>query len=986
MNTLLQKNRLSFLFLMLIILSLYTSAFSSNQDQFDVIYYEIDLAINPETEIIDGSVYVQAISEIDGLSQLTLDFYSNMTVTSVTGNAASFTHANNLLVIDLDRNYNQGETVSATAFYNGHPATSTGFEPMVYDHSHGTVIISSESCPYYARCWWPCKDRPDDKPQSMDIKITVPTNLTVGSNGALIEVIDNGDGTRTHHWQIRNPIATYLVSITISDYRIIQDEYITAQQDTLPIMHFVLPEDYNAALTDFDNVNQMIEILSSYYGEYPYMNEKYGVAQYVGYWGGMEYQTITSVQTYMVRGDHSYDDLFLHELAHQWWGDCVSPKDFHHSWISEGFAVFSEALYYGHLEGMEKYHSYMENQNNASGIKGIMYRHDISTPLKVYAHIVYNKGAWVLHMLRHVVGEDNFWAGLREYFSQHQYSSATTEDLQHAFEAVVGDSLGWFFHQWIYEPNYPHYYYGWQLEPITGNNIIKVFIDQIQTDAPLFKMPVDITLYSAAWESTATVIVKDSTQFFLFTPSKNITDVIIDKDNWILKETDKFTTPILEYYAHQVVDSTENNNGLAEPGETVDLLVTIMNKGTSAQDITAKLVSSDPDIQIPPETAEASFIGISYDHLDNDLALAFSFSVSSGAIGHISTFKIELTAADMCSTYTMVDSFYIKIGSPSVLLVDDDNGANYEQYFSQPMSLAKIYMDSWEVTSQGIPSYAEVLQKYQTVIWFTGDDRTTSLTQQEQQAIAAYLDQGGWLLLTGQNIGHDLIADGTPDDSTFYTDYLHAEFAVDTVNSTMIMGVPGDAIAGGMFVYIDTAAGGAGNQTAPSAINPINGATMFLKYIPQMSAAGIRYWDEATGSRIVYLPFGFEGISGPYSDTAQKLLAQIMKWFSSTVGIKQPVITTAPQKYQLQQNYPNPFNPVTRIKFHLPETDHVELSIFNLRGQKIKELVNEDFQPGIYESIWNGTDNSDNRVASGVYIYKLKTESYTCSKKLILIK
>ena len=145
-----------------LILNFVANAHSANQDNFDVIYYAIDISINPETEIVDGSVNVQAISEIDGLTQLTLDLFDNMTVSLITGSASGFTHTNNLLVIDLDRSYNQGETVSVTVFYNGHPEKIGSFNPMTFDRSRSTVTISSESCPFYARCWWPCKDRPDD--------------------------------------------------------------------------------------------------------------------------------------------------------------------------------------------------------------------------------------------------------------------------------------------------------------------------------------------------------------------------------------------------------------------------------------------------------------------------------------------------------------------------------------------------------------------------------------------------------------------------------------------------------------------------------------------------------------------------------------------------------------------------------------------------------------------------------------------------------
>ena len=116
-----------------------------------------------------------------------------MTVSSLAGNASSFTHENNLLQINLDKSYSKNEHISLTIFYHGHPSSGTNFNPMVYNRTRGVVTISSESCPYFARCWWPCKDRPDDKPDSMAIKITVPQDLIVASNGARVEVKNNND-------------------------------------------------------------------------------------------------------------------------------------------------------------------------------------------------------------------------------------------------------------------------------------------------------------------------------------------------------------------------------------------------------------------------------------------------------------------------------------------------------------------------------------------------------------------------------------------------------------------------------------------------------------------------------------------------------------------------------------------------------------------------------------------------------------------------
>jgi hypothetical protein len=412
-------------------------------------------------------------------------------------------------------------------------------------------------------------------------------------------------------------------------------------------------------------------------------------------------------------------------------------------------------------------------------------------------------------------------------------------------------------------------------------------------------------------------------------------------------------------------------------------LIKLTNKGIISRNITARLTSVDPSIELPAAVYGIKILEDEYDKISNDLVIPCSFSVRTGAVGHLANLKLHLTADN---NYTTVVSFDVKIGSPNVLLVDDDDGANYEQYFDQPMSLARIYSDKWEVKSSGIPAFADVLQNYQTVIWFTGDDRTSSLTREEQQAISAYLDQGGWLVLTGQDIGYDLIADGTPGDSSFYANYLHAELVSDSVKSTRVRGEVGDPIANGLFIYFEDKPGSAGNQRSPSSIAPREGASSFLRYIPQNSTAGIRYMDDQKGYRLVYLAFGFEGISGPYQDSAQQLLNRIFSWFSGETGMDQLKFENVPKKYELEQNYPNPFNPTTMIRYHLPRSDRVELDIFNLRGQKIKTLVDESQTAGVYELIWDGRDDFGLPVASGIYVYRLVTKFFVSSQKLALIK
>jgi len=940
----------------------------ASQENFNVTYYEIDIAIDPVGEIVSGSVTVQALSKIVGLTAITLDFYDNMQVDSVIGNAQSYVHANDVIEISLDNVYNNEELFEVTVFYHGHPdSRATYARPMVFQQIAGCTIVCTESCPYYARCWWPCKDTPSDKPDSVDIKVTAPEKYIVASNGVRMSIESVEGDLRTHHWQVKNPIATYLITITLYEYYEFSDVYVNAHNDTLPLMYFVFPHSYTSAVEKVINlVPDMIEILSRYYGEYPYPDEKYGMAQYVGDWAAMEYQTLSCFNSSYI----SDEETVLHELSHQWWGDCVTPANFHHTWISEGFAVFSEALYWGEVNGVNAYFNHMNSMTTNFTKKDTLYQHDISNPYEVYPAIVYYKGAWVLHMLRHVLGDSLYWESLHQYFDLHKYSSATTEDLQAACEAVYGESLEWFFHQWVYEPSYPTYNFGWWQEELENSNYkISGFIDRVDTD---FKMPLDVTAKTELAESTQVVWVDDSTAYFEIILDQPATDVTLDEHNWVLKTATEMTNPDINYFYHDVNDSSGNNNGLADPGEAIILWVSVINRGIVAEDISVSLTTADSSIQIGANSE--IFEKLKHNQKYN---CQFTFTVTPNAEGHLSELELHINATN---GYSAVETFYLEIGEPIILLVDDDNGMNYEQYFFESLYFAKAYAGTWDVASRGCPTN---LQDYAAVIWFTGDDRTTSLTPEEQQVLADYLDNGGRLFITGQNIGYDLVADGTVADSTFYANYLHAKYISDSTDTYIVYFVPGNPISNGLFFYL----GGAGNQTAPSVIDAIDGASLIFKWVPGYTGAGLYYEDPTAHYRIVYLAFGFEGLDEPMPESKGKLLTNILDWLAVDTQIHPAMKNlNTPAKFQLSQNYPNPFNHATTIHYQIPKTEFVQIDIYNLMGQKIRTLVSKQQQPNYYKITWNGKDDNGTMVASGVYIYRIRAGYFNQSNKLLFLK
>ena len=503
---------------------------TQNQADFDIRYYSLDLAIDPVSQTVSGFVAVQGVVTGTSLSTVDLDLDDNMAVSQVTytGGTLGFAHPNDMLTVILNRTYTQGEPFSIAVHYSGTPDPllgSFGFET----HS-GQPMIWSLSEPFGARSWWPCKDVPSDKADSVDVKITVPENLIVASNGRLVSEVDNGT-TKTYHWHEGYPISTYLVSVAIHPYTTYSDWYHYSPTDSMEVKFFVFPDHYSYVQATYAKTVDMIELFANLFGEYPFLDEKYGHAEF-NWGGGMEHQTITSLG-----GWSEY--LIVHELSHQWWGDMVTCDDFHHIWMNEGFATYSEALWSEFTYGEARYHQDMSDAEYFGS--GTIYVPDTNDFGRIFhTGLSYNKGSWVLHMLRHVVGDTDFFQILKDYYAdpRYQYGTVTTEQFRDLCEDVSGMDLDWFFHEWIYEEYFPTYTYSWSWTPNGSLYDVHLTIDQLQTNY-VFKMPIDVTVTTTAGDVTLVAWDSLSTQSFTLQVEDPPIGLKLDKDEWILRSVEE---------------------------------------------------------------------------------------------------------------------------------------------------------------------------------------------------------------------------------------------------------------------------------------------------------------------------------------------------------------------------------------------------------------------------------------------------------------
>lgn len=514
------------------------------ESKIDVTYYGLDLSVTNSPRNITGAVTVNAKVDTSSINNFFLDLQDVLTVTSVllNGTATTFTHSSNELHIDLDRAYIQGEEFSVEVFYSGEPGSS-GFGSFEFGTHNGNPIIWTLSEPYGTSDWFPCKDTPGDKADSSDVWITVVESLIPIANGTLENITVNGDGTHTYYWKSHHPIAQYLISLAMTNYHQYDTYYKYSPTDSVVITHFTYPETFNGLKSLLDETDDMMEVFSKKFGMYPFVDERYGHAEME--WGGaMEHQTCSSMGFWGV-------GVISHELAHQWYGDMITCKDWHHIWLNEGFATYSEGVYLEAKNGQNSYNQFIIGEmNSAKNANGTIWVQNINSVGQIFNGArSYAKGSIVLHMLRGVVADSStFFDILRTYSSDPdlKYGVATTEDFQAIAENVYGQSLDYFFQEWIYGENEPTYAVGWSKTSLGGNQYrIDLNISQITNSNPaFFTMPVQIKINTSAGDTIVTVFNNQQDQDFDIIVNGEPTSIVFDPENWILKNPVSIVTNI----------------------------------------------------------------------------------------------------------------------------------------------------------------------------------------------------------------------------------------------------------------------------------------------------------------------------------------------------------------------------------------------------------------------------------------------------------
>jgi len=384
------------------------------QAAFDVRFYDLTVRVEPADSTIMGRMDA-TVTALEVLDEVVLHLDSRLTVTTAGPVAegefrpTDFRHEDGLLSVPIGREMAPGEDVEVRIDYGGRPLVSeavTSWADGFYwrETATGEPWIGVVSVLQGGDLWWPAVDHPADEPDSMAIRVRVADPVLVAANGTLRRVESHGDGTSTHHWFVSTPINNYAVSINIGPYEVLETTYESVSGEEFPFQFWVLPESLDDGRRLFEQMPRDMAFFEELLGPYPFRGDKYALVHtpYIA----MEHQSAIAYGSDFRNNDFGFDFYHFHELAHEWWANKLTARDWRDWWLHEGFATYMEALYAEQLGGPEAYHEYVSAWRPRIANASPVVPGPDATTHDAYTGDIYRKGAAVLHTLRYLIGRD----------------------------------------------------------------------------------------------------------------------------------------------------------------------------------------------------------------------------------------------------------------------------------------------------------------------------------------------------------------------------------------------------------------------------------------------------------------------------------------------------------------------------------------------------------------------------------------------------
>ena len=488
----------------------------------DITFHELNWTVYPGDYKIAGNVFTR-FRVINGqVTDIVFDMSDDLILDSVMYHNTIVTAnrpLDNTVVIPLITAIDSGNIDSVRVFYHGIPT-----ESFTTDIHSGVPEVWTLSEPYGSSGWWPGKNGLTDKIDSVNINITTSLGNKAGSLGSL-ESVDTLGADVTYHWEHRFPVTAYLVSLAVTNYEEIT-VYVPVGLDSFPVVNYVYPEDTNYAKFTIPRIVDMFQMFDSLFIPYPFRAEKYGHAQ-TSIGGGMEHQTMSTM------GNFS-DGLMAHELAHQWFGDLITCKSWEELWLNEGFATYLTGLTVENLQTPSDWNQWKSARINfiTSQPDGSVFVTDTVNFGRLFSsRLTYNKGAYLLHMLRWKLGDNDFFEGVRNYLNDPKlaFGYVTNADLIHHLETVSGQDLTEFFEDWFYGEGYPTYTI--LLSGTQPNYAVNIKQAQSHNSVDYFEMPIEIKFHN---DTTIRFENTMNDQWFPFTYNGPINFINVDPNKWLL--------------------------------------------------------------------------------------------------------------------------------------------------------------------------------------------------------------------------------------------------------------------------------------------------------------------------------------------------------------------------------------------------------------------------------------------------------------------
>ncbi len=508
----------------------------------DVLHYAFALELQDQDDRIAGTAAIDVRFAVDGVTSLRFDLVGRNASTgkgmavdgvSVDGAAVTPTHRDDVLIVPLARPSSRGQRVRVQVVYAGEPASGL----RIANNRYGERTFFSDNWPDRARHWLPTVDHPYDK-ATAEMIVTAPAHYQVISNGLLVEETDLPDGRRRTHWRQSVPIASWLYVLGVARFAV---QHVDTFQGKA-IQTWVYARDRDKGFYDFAvPTRAALEFYTDTVG--PFVYEKLANVQSNSVSGGMEAASAIFYSETSVTGERSerWRNVIIHEIAHQWFGNAVTESDWDDVWLSEGFATYFTLLFIEHQYGRDEFLRGLAASRErvlAFDKEQPDYRvvHDTLADMsKVTTGQTYQKGAWVLHMLRGLVGDEAFWTGIRRYYQAHMNGHATTADFRAEMERASGRDLRVFFDQWLTRGGVVRLEGDWRHDASAGQVAIRLTqVDRART----FAMPIQVAVYSAGnpVPAISTVQLGDVvTEVRIAAPARP-DRVVLDPHQWVLME------------------------------------------------------------------------------------------------------------------------------------------------------------------------------------------------------------------------------------------------------------------------------------------------------------------------------------------------------------------------------------------------------------------------------------------------------------------